>query len=200
MGINKKNKNTTFEKYRIDNLTKQLGKIKEDAVLVQTNKKKNNQEGNELSEIAPLIQLNSRELDKWTTYLAYLLKQEINSNKNKNNKKTKTTQTVCKYEALLTQCSYLSRMAYTPAEVFCRMTQFLDLTPNAFNDYIRVIEKIMGNKVKDKMINYECSYNSLWLMKQASYQSLFKVPNPEIKAEQATDNNITPTKKKNETK
>jgi len=190
MGINKKNKNTTFEKCRIDNLTKQLGKIKEDAVLVQTNKKKNNQEGNELSEIAPLIQKNSRELDKWTTYLAYLLKQETNSNKNNKNNKTKTTQTVCKYEALLTQCSYLSRMAYTPAEVFCRMTKFLDLNPTDFNDYIRVIEKIMENKVFGKMINYECSYNSLWLMKQASYQSLFDCPKPEIKAEQATEKNI----------
>lgn len=35
MGINKKNKQTTFEKCRIDNLTKQLGKIKEEAVVNQ---------------------------------------------------------------------------------------------------------------------------------------------------------------------
>ena len=186
MGINKKNKTTPFEKCRIDNLNIQLGKYKENAVVVQTNKKKNNQEGIELSEIAHLIQKNSRELDKWTTYLAYLLKQETNSNKNNKNNKTKTTQTVCKYEALLTQCSYLSRMAYTPAEVFCRMTKFLDLNPTDFNDYIRVIEKIMENKVFGKMINYECSYNSLWLMKQASYQSLFdvsKINQDEIKKE-----------------
>ena len=39
------------------------------------------------------------------------------------------------YEALLTQCSYLSRMAYCPADIFCRMTQHLDVTPNAFNNY-----------------------------------------------------------------
>jgi hypothetical protein len=200
MGISKKNKNNktiakSFEQMRIENLKKQLGKIKEKEKAVVNNKTKpNTEESIELSEITPLLQnqkvqnnsLNSKELDKWTTYLAYLLKQE--NNKNNKNNKTKTTQTVCKYEALLTQCSYLSRMAYTPTEVFCRMTQFLDLNSTEFNDYIRVIEKIMENKVSGKMINYECSYNSLWLMKQESYQSLFNVP--EIKAEQITDENI----------
>jgi hypothetical protein len=192
MGINKKNKTTTFEKCRIDNLTKQLGKYKEEAVVVNSKQTKNTGgiESSNMSnsnEKTPLLQLNSKELDKWTTYLAYLLKKETNSNKNN---KTKTTQTVCKYEALLTQCSYLSRMAYTPAEVFCRMTKFLDLNPTDFNDYIRVIEKIMENKVFGKIINYECSYNSLWLMKQASYQSLFDVPNNETITQQATDENI----------
>jgi len=191
MGIrkkNNKNKNTktkSFEEMRIENLKKQLGKIKETVV--------NNKKTNELSETSPLLQnqntsSTSKELDKWTTYLAYLLKQENNNNNKKN--KTKTILTVCKYEALLTQCSYLSRMAYTPAEVFCRMTQFLDLNPTDFNDYIRVIEKIMENKVLGKMINYECSYNSLWLMNQASYQSLFDCPRPETITQQASDDNI----------
>ncbi len=194
MGINKKNKTTTFKKCRIDNLKKQLGKIKEKETGVVNSKTSSNTDGIELSNMSaqneetPLLQINNssntKELDKWTTYLAYLLKQEKN---NKNNK-TKTTITVCKYEALLTQCSYLSRMAYTPAEVFCRMTKFLDLNPTDFNDYIRVIEKIMENKVLGKMINYECSYNSLWLMNQDSYKSLFTVP--EITAEQATNENI----------
>jgi hypothetical protein len=195
MGINKKNNTTTFEKCRIDNLNIQLGKIKEKEEAVINSKASSNTEGIELSNMStsneknPLLQinnsLNTKGLDKWTTYLAYLLKQETNSNK-KN--KTKTTLTVCKYEALLTQCSYLSRMAYTPAEVFCRMTKFLDLNPTDFNDYIRVIEKIMENKVLGKMINYECSYNSLWLMKQESYKSLFYCPKPETIKEQATDN------------
>ena len=200
MGINKKNKTTTFEKCRIDNLKIQLGKIKED-VVVENSKQTKNTDSVELSNMStpnektPLLQKNkssnSKELDKWTTYLAYLLKQETNSNKNKNkNNKTKTAQTVCKYEALLTQCSYLSRMAYTPAEVFCRMTQFIDLNPTDFNDYIRVIEKIMENKVSGKMINYECSYNSLWLMNQASYQSLFDCPKSETIKEQASEQNI----------
>lgn len=194
MGINKKNKTTTFDQMRIENLKKQLGKIKEDAV-VQNSKQTNNTKGIELStmstqnEKTPFLQNNNlsktKELDKWTSYLAYLLNNEPNTNKNN---KTKTTLTVCKYEALLTQCSYLSRMAYTPAEVFCRMTKFLDLNPTDFNDYIRVIEKIMENKVSGKMINYECSYNSLWLMNQESYKSLFTVS--EINTEQATDDNI----------
>ncbi len=62
--------------------------------------------------------------NKWTTYLAYQLK------KNSNN----PVDTLLKYEKLLTQCSYLSRMAYCPADIFCRMTQHLDVTPNAFNN------------------------------------------------------------------
>ena len=203
MGINKKNnttkKNKSFDEMRVENLKKQLGKIKEKEEAVINSKASSNTEGIELSNIsetAPLLQKqniqntssNSKELDKWTTYLAYLLKQENNNNNKKN--KTKTTLTVCKYEALLTQCSYLSRMAYTPAEVFCRMTQFLDLNPTDFNDYIRVIEKIMENKVLGKMINYECSYNSLWLMNQASYQSLFDCHKSDTIKEQASDDKI----------
>ena len=59
-------------------------------------------------------------LDKgdWTTYLAYQLKKNPNT----------PVETLLKYEALLTQCSYLSRMAYCPADIFCRMTQHLDVT------------------------------------------------------------------------
>ena len=198
MGIRKKNKknnkmNKSFDEMRVENLKKQLGKIKEKEEAVINSKVSSNKE--DISETTPLLQnqkvknnsSNPKELDKWTTYLAYLLKKEPNSNKNN---KTKTTQTVCKYEALLTQCSYLSRMAYTPAEVFCRMTQFLDLNPTDFNDYIRVIEKIMENKVLGKMINYECSYNSLWLMNQASYQSLFDCPKSDTIKEQASDDKI----------
>ena len=60
--------------------------------------------------------------NKWTTYLAYELKNSSDP-----------VNTLLKYEALLTQCSYLSRMAYCPADIFCRMTQHLDVTPNAFN-------------------------------------------------------------------
>ena len=61
---------------------------------------------------------NFLEDNKWTTYLAYQLKQGS----------TNPVETLLKYEALLTQCSYLSRMAYCPAEIFCRMTQHLDVT------------------------------------------------------------------------
>jgi len=89
MGINRKNKTTTFEKYRVDNLKKELGKIKED-VIVENSKQTKNTEGIELSNMStqnektPLLQKNNlsntKELDKWTTYLAYLLKQETNLN------------------------------------------------------------------------------------------------------------------------
>jgi len=72
-----------------------------------------------------------------------------------------TSKIEMQYEAFLCQCSYLSRMAYTQADVFCRMTEFLDLTPNAFNNYMRVIEKVYSNDITP--LNYQCSYDSLWL-------------------------------------
>ena len=86
--------------------------------------------------------------NKLTTYLAYQLKQDSSNPVN----------TLLKYEKLLTQCSYLSRMAYCPADIFCRMTQHLDVTPNAFNNYIRAIEKIY-----DKLFNYKCSFDSKYI-------------------------------------
>ena len=49
------------------------------------------------------------ESNKWSTYLAYQLKETNSSN---------PIDTLLKYEALLTQCSYLSRMAYCPADIF----------------------------------------------------------------------------------
>ena len=111
MGINKKNKTTPFEKCRIDNLIKQIGKYKEKEEAVINSKASSNTEGIKLSNMStsnektPLLQKNNssntKELDKWTTYLAYLLKKETHKNKNNKTKtKTKTTLTVCKYEAL----------------------------------------------------------------------------------------------------
>lgn len=99
--------------------------------------------------------------NKWTTYLAYKLKypnpiQEVSQD------------TLLKYEALLTQCSYLSRLAYSPADIFCRMTQHLDVTPNAFNNYIRAIEKIY-----QKLFNYKCSYDSLYIQEHPEFREYF---------------------------
>ena len=96
--------------------------------------------------------------NKWTTYLAYQLKNNSNN----------PVETLLKYEALLTQCSYLSRMAYCPGDIFCRMTQHLDVTPNAFNNYIRVIEKIYGN-----LFNYKCSYDSKYIQENQRFKEYF---------------------------
>jgi hypothetical protein len=98
------------------------------------------------------------ENNKWTTYLAYELNQDS----------TNPVNTLLKYEKLLTQCSYLSRMAYCPADIFCRMTQHLDVTPNAFNNYIRAIEKIY-----DKLFNYKCSYDSSYIQKHSKFSNNF---------------------------
>jgi hypothetical protein len=94
----------------------------------------------------------------WTTYLAYKLKKDSSND----------IDTLLKYEALLTQCSYLSRMAYCPADIFCRMTQHLDVTPNAFNNYIRAIEKIYEN-----LFNYKCSYDSKYIQDNPKFQKYF---------------------------
>ena len=97
--------------------------------------------------------------NKWTTYLAYQLKQDYEN---------PPVNTLLKYEKLLTQCSYLSRMAYCPADIFCRMTQHLDVTPNAFNNYIRAIEKIY-----ERLFNYKCSYDSSYIQKHKEFAKYF---------------------------
>ena len=157
MGVNKVDQD--YDSCCTKNLIKQLGSINKDT------------DGNTK--------------DRWTTYLAYLLKLKQGDIKD-------SKDIICKYEAILTQCSYLSRMAYTPAEIFCRMTKFLDLTPNAFNDYIRVIEKIMNNKLEgsNNRINYEYSYNSLWLIQQPLYQKLFSKKEIKNVKSGAVDDNI----------
>ena len=80
----------------------------------------------------------------------------------------KNIDTLLKYEALLTQCCYLSRMAYSPADIFCRMTQHLDVTPNAFNNYIRAIEKIYDN-----LFNYKCSFDSKYIQEHPEFSKYF---------------------------
>jgi hypothetical protein len=101
---------------------------------------------------------NFLEENKWTTYLAYQLKQNLDN----------TVDTELNYEALLTQCCYLSRMAYSPADIFCRMTKHLDVTPNAFNNYIRTIEKIY-----QKLFDYKCSYDSQYIQDHLEYKKYF---------------------------
>jgi hypothetical protein len=101
------------------------------------------------------------ENDDWTTFLAYQLQFSKNS-----------VNTLLKYEALLTQCSYLSRMAYCPADIFCRMTEHLDVTPDAFNNYIRAIEKIY-----DKLFNYKCSYDSTYIQSHDNFIKYFNAAN-----------------------
>lgn len=123
--------------------------------------------------------------NKWTTYLAYELKQNS----------TNPVDTLLKYEALLTQCSYLSRMAYCPADIFCRMTQHLDVTPNAFNNYIRAIEKIY-----DKLFNYKCSFDSRYIQKHQEFAKYFYPVGGDIPALQTKANNVGIVAPKNNTR
>jgi hypothetical protein len=115
------------------------------------------------------------ENNKWTTYLAYQLKNSKDS-----------VNILLNYEALLTQCSYLSRMAYCPADIFCRMTNHLDITPNAFNNYIRAIEKIY-----DRLFNYKCSFDSNYIQKHPEFEEYFNsIPGGDILAPQKSVNSV----------
>ena len=111
------------------------------------------------------------ESNKWSTYLAYQLKENSSN----------PIDTLLKYEALLTQCSYLSRMAYCPADIFCRMTHHLDITPNAFNNYIRAIEKIY-----ERLFNYKCSFDTQYIQEHLKFKDYF---NPIGGSEQTLQNN-----------
>jgi hypothetical protein len=122
--------------------------------------------------------------NKWTTYLAYQLKSDSNNPK----------ETLLKYEALLTQCSYLSRMAYCPADIFCRMTQHLDVTPNAFNNYIRAIEKIY-----DKLFNYKCSFDSKYIQEHLEFEKYFNPVGGDILSPQKNGNKVGIVAPKNNT-
>jgi len=107
----------------------------------------------------------------WTTFLAFQLQNILNNTEN-----TKTQiDILIKYEALLTQCSYFSRMAYCPADIFCRITEHLDVTPNAFNNYIRAIEKIY-----DKLFNYKCSYDSTYIKNHDNFKEYFKASDKNV--------------------
>ena len=124
------------------------------------------------------------ENNKWTTYLAYQLKPNPPT----------PDETLLKYEALLTQCSYLSRMAYCPADIFCRMTQHLDVTPNAFNNYIRAIEKIY-----DKLFNYKCSFDSKYIQEHPEFAKYFNSFG-DMPASQNKANNVGIAAPKNNTR
>lgn len=112
----------------------------------------------------------------WTGLLGYLLKnQGLDGLKVEGELGNSGTTKVSNiYEAMLVQACYISRLAYSQADIFCRMVKFLDVTPDVFNDYLRNIENIYGN---DKYkLNYICRYNSLALMTDPNYKQLFNSP------------------------
>lgn len=121
--------------------------------------------------------------NNWTTYLAY----ELSKSQNKLN-----IDTLYKYEALLTQCSYLSRLAYVPADIFCRMTEHLDITPNAFNDYIKAIEDIY-----DDLFKYKCSYDSKYIHEHPKFKEKFNPYNFENSGQQNESKKLENLKQQN---
>ena len=77
---------------------------------------------------------------------------------------------IMRYEAFLCQCAYLSRLSYTPSEVFCRMVKNLEVSPDYFNDYITTMEGLFYQNFP-----YDRAFDSTWLQKQPKYQELFNM-------------------------
>jgi len=125
----------------------------------------------------------------WPTYLSYLLYKD-----NKNNivkdlsdvaslkeiEKNKIIPTIEKYEAFLTQCSYLSRMAYSSAEVFCRMRKFLDYAVDSFNDVIDIVEDVYENDKADFKLSFKKGFDSIKTIQDDNYKKLFGDKKDEI--------------------
>ena len=128
----------------------------------------------------------------WTTYLACeILKSKLKSKNKLNININIRIDILYKYEALLTQCSYLSRLAYVPADIFCRMTEHLDITPNAFNDYIKAIEDIY-----DDLFKYKCSYDSKYIQEHPKFKEKFNPYNFENSEQQNESKKLENSNKK----
>lgn len=112
----------------------------------------------------------------WPTYLAYLLDSKKSAIENE----IESKQLVNQYEAFLTQCCYLSRLAYCNSAIFCRMTKFLDYPPNAFNDILEIIEDVFENDNPKYNFGYKIGFNSEQLLKNSKYKALFGEENVDI--------------------
>lgn len=93
------------------------------------------------------------------------------SNTNINNITQFTANTFQQYQAFLCQCAYLSRMAYSPADIFCRMIKYLEVKPIVFNKTINFMENVYKKIIPIEQ--YKCTYNSMWLSQNDQYKKYF---------------------------
>jgi Lipase (class 3) len=101
----------------------------------------------------------------WTTTLGFLLSLHPTSISIE-----KKRDIMMEYEAFLCQCAYMSRLAYTPAEIMCRMIPSLDVSPDIFNDCLTLLEEVFYNHFP-----YDMSYNSLALSNENTlYKRVFE--------------------------
>jgi len=76
----------------------------------------------------------------------------------------------------LVQCAALSRLAYSPTDIFCRGLGMLEYAPDVINDAISVLEYNIFSDIADGTITDSESYNTDALFQNPKYQAKFNVP------------------------
>lgn len=81
---------------------------------------------------------NADKYSQLSTYLGYLLQDNNTQNNDTSYKKLTPMQVVGRYEAVLTQALYMSRLAYEPDNIKMAAVQFINHTPVVFNTAVRI--------------------------------------------------------------
>ena len=74
----------------------------------------------------------------------------------------------------LVVCAGLSRLAYSPTDVFCRGLELVDCTPDVINDAVSVLEYNLFSMVAERKVSDEQTYNSLAMSQTPAYQALYE--------------------------
>ena len=74
----------------------------------------------------------------------------------------------------LVVCAGLSRLAYSPTDVFCRGLAVLDYSPGVINDAIGVLEYNTFSMVSERKVTDQNTYNSEEMMQTPGYTALYK--------------------------
>jgi hypothetical protein len=72
---------------------------------------------------------------KYTNYMKKLMGLDILINNN--------VQLLGQYEKFLTDCAYMARLVYAPNEVIFKCFNYLDITPDRFNDVLTLVENTL---------------------------------------------------------
>ena len=80
----------------------------------------------------------------------------------------------------LVVCAGLSRLAYSPTDVFCRGLSMLEYAPDVINDAISVLEYNIFSDIADGIITDQESYDTKALYNNLKYQAKFNVPSSQL--------------------
>jgi len=131
-------------------------------------------EGGMPIELDSKTQLRNKLLEKNKKYTKRENKFQISSNQIQPINKF-TSDTFINYQAFLIICCYFSKLSETPADIFCRMTHFIETKPNSF---IKILNTMMDtyNKILSPA-ELKCAYNSVWLSKNPKFKEYFTTKN-----------------------